>query len=179
MHDRYVVYDIETTGLHPSLDAITQISAIRVVDGVKENDIFNVFVLTDTPIPEEVTRLTGIDSAVLHRYGVSINEAMDKFRAYVGVDLLVAHNGKRFDSKFIEVAGDFTGVHIRNPQQDSMILAKSLIPGLRSYSLASLVDYFNVRKRNAHRAQNDVLMLVDVYEQLLNIQSEKSQMMLF
>lgn len=175
----YTVYDIETTGFSWTQDAITQISAIRVIDGKVVDDLFNVFVKTDVPIPPEVQELTGINEAVLDRYGISLADAMSQFRSYVGTDCLVAHNGKRFDSHFIEAAGDATGIRILNRQEDSMILAKSVLPGLKSYSLGSLVEYFGIKKRDAHRAQNDVLMLADVVEKLLHIRDEQSQLCLY
>lgn len=172
--DKYVVYDIETSGFNSKTDVITQISAIRVVDGKKSNNLFNVFIKSGVPIPVQVQELTGITNEVLDMFGVSLQQAMSAFRAYVGTDCLIAHNGKRFDSKFIEAAGESTGIYINNQQEDSMVLAKEVLPGLKSYSLASLVSYFDIQKRDAHRAQNDVLMLADVTEKLLEIKREQT-----
>lgn len=178
--DKYVVYDIETSGFNSKTDVITQISAIRVVDGKKSNNLFNVFIKSGVPIPVQVQELTGITNEVLDMFGVSLQQAMSAFRAYVGTDCLIAHNGKRFDSKFIEVAGESTGIYINNQQEDSMVLAKEVLPGLKSYSLASLVSYFDIQKRDAHRAQNDVLMLADVTEKLLEIKrGQTGQTVLF
>lgn len=177
MEERYVVYDLETSGFSPTRDAITQISALRVVDGRKSDTLFNVFVKSNVHIPAEVSELTGITDEVLARYGVSINEAMSMFRSYVGADRLIAHNGKRFDSKFIKTAGQFTGVYICNEQEDSMELAKKVLPGLKKYSLQALVDYFNVYQRDAHRAQNDVIMLADVVEHLYALRRQQLESM--
>ncbi|MFR3791441.1 MAG: PolC-type DNA polymerase III [Blautia massiliensis (ex Durand et al. 2017)] len=176
--ESYVVYDIETSGLSPKRDVITQISALRVVDGRKDDTLFNVFVKSEgVYISDEVSRLTGITDEVLDQYGISINAAMDQFRAYIGTNRLIAHNGKRFDSKFLQQASEFTGISLCNEQEDSLQIAKEVLPGLKSYSLGALVEYFDVYQREAHRAQNDVLMLADVVERLFDLRRQRMEKM--
>lgn len=176
MFDSYVIVDIETTGLSPQRDAITQIAAQRYIDGIAYGDFFNVYVNSGAEIPEKITELTGIDNMLLKRYGVPLTEAMSSFRQYIGDCRLIAHNGKRFNFLFLDEASIQSNISIWNEREDSLPLAKRLVPGLRSYSLASLVKYFGIRERKAHRAQNDVLMLADVVERLYALQRHSIEM---
>ena len=55
----FVVFDIETTGLSPTHDGITEIGAIVVQDG-EITEEFSTFVNPERPIPAKITELTGI-----------------------------------------------------------------------------------------------------------------------
>ena len=55
----FVVVDLETTGLDPEKDQIIEIGAIKFVDGV-ETDRIDELIDPGLPIPEFITRLTGI-----------------------------------------------------------------------------------------------------------------------
>ena len=55
----FIVFDLETTGLNPASEEITEIAACRVVDGAIQ-DSFQTYVNPHKPIPEEITKLTGI-----------------------------------------------------------------------------------------------------------------------
>lgn len=174
--EHFIVYDIETTGLNPERDSITQISALRVVDGKPINDLFNVFVNIGVPVPPHITKLTGITDRLLQSQGIPLYEAMSKLRSYCGADTMVAHNGIPFDSKFLTQAGRKAGICIGNKQFDSLIWARKLLPN-EPHSLNALVKRFGIRQRDSHRAQNDVLMLVDVIECLRMEQQRQSALL--
>lgn len=54
-----MVFDIETTGLDPARDSITEIGAVVVEDG-NITGRFHSLVNPEVPIPEEIVELTGI-----------------------------------------------------------------------------------------------------------------------
>jgi len=55
----YVVFDIETTGLHPESDQICEIAAIGVKDGLPQG-LFSTLVAIEGSMPEAAGRVNGI-----------------------------------------------------------------------------------------------------------------------
>jgi DNA polymerase-3 subunit alpha (Gram-positive type) len=159
-----VVYDIETTGLSPADSEITQLSAEKTYRDENGNVIvaekFNRFIKIRGRVPREITALTGITNEMLARDGVPVKQAMQEFEAFVGDAILVAHNGKRFDSLFLAREMSLAGVSYSHTELDTLLLAKKLWPGRKSYKLGTLIDDFGLEKTEAHRADNDVEMLV-------------------
>ena len=58
-YDNFVVVDLETTGLDPTENRIIEIGVVRYVDG-KEKEVFEKLVNPEVPIPDFITKLTGI-----------------------------------------------------------------------------------------------------------------------
>lgn len=58
----YVVFDIETTGLHPDSDQICEIAAIGVKDGLPQGT-FSTLVAIEGSMPEAAGRVNGITDA--------------------------------------------------------------------------------------------------------------------
>lgn len=99
--NEYVVFDLETTGLSTFSDAIMQIAAVRMRNGhVDETSPFFSYVNPGRPIPPWLCIYTGIsdkDVADAPR----AHTVLRRFSEYVGSAHLVAHNGHRFDMKFL------------------------------------------------------------------------------
>ena len=55
----YVVVDLETTGLRPGSSRICEIGAVRVL-GLEIVDNFQTLVRTGTPLPGQITAITGM-----------------------------------------------------------------------------------------------------------------------
>lgn len=159
-----VVYDIETTGLSLADSEITQLSAEKTYRDEKGNIVvaekFNRYIKIRGCVPREITTLTGITNEMLARDGVPVEQAMLEFEEFVGDSILVAHNGKRFDSQFIAREMNLAGICYSHTELDTLLLAKKLWPGRKSYKLGTLIDDFGLEKTEAHRADNDVEMLV-------------------
>ena len=82
---RFVVFDIETTGLNPATDEIIEISAIKVRDNVIE-DTFSYLIKPNNEIPYFITELTKITNEMVEN-APSIEEVLPKF-----LDLLLFQN---------------------------------------------------------------------------------------
>ena len=78
----FIVFDLETTGLNPASEEITEIAACRVVDGAIQ-DSFQTYVNPHKPIPEEITKLTGISDETVAD-APDLDEAVPKFLAWAG-----------------------------------------------------------------------------------------------
>ena len=101
LHDEYIVFDIETTGLNPNTEKITEIGACRVRGG-KVVEKFHTMVNPQKPIPEEISRLTGITDDMV-KDAPLIDSVLADFIDFCGsYPTLVAHNAK-FDCSFIDM----------------------------------------------------------------------------
>ncbi len=164
---KYVVFDIETTGLDTNNDRIIEIGAVKVEDGVVLEE-FDYLINPGVPIPPHV-------SDINHIYDDMVKDAdypgvvLSRFHSFIeDVDFLVGHNAKRFDYPFLE--NEFTRNFIKYDKfqvKDTVWVARSKVKGLRSYSLAALCRTFNITNENAHRALSDVYATHQVYLELL------------
>jgi len=99
-----VILDVETTGLDPRQDRIIELAMLRVeVDAgsghaLRVVDEFEGFEDPGTPIDRQITRITGIDDAMVR--GKRLDEAR-VLQVLEGATLVLAHNA-RFDRGFVE-----------------------------------------------------------------------------
>ncbi|MBE6591438.1 MAG: PolC-type DNA polymerase III [Ruminococcaceae bacterium] len=155
----FCVFDIETTGLSVTSCAITEIGAV-ILKGNEIVSSFNTFVDPGQPIPEEITRLTGIDDSMVKGAPTPV-EAVTSFLEYAGSRVLVAHNAS-FDTSFIKKVCDDNAIPFTNPYLDTLPLSRYLNTDLKKHTLDSLAKYFALEDFNHHRACDDALMLAKI-----------------
>ncbi len=153
------VLDIETTGYDASRDRIIEVAA-AIMRGPEVLERFSTLVDPLVPVPAEITKLTGIDDAMVS--GAPCAEAavaqLAQFAA--GRDVL-AHNGA-FDRGFLEdVAGRGA---VATTWLDSLVFTRIGLPRLRSHRLTDLGAAFAPDlTESAHRAAHDVEALTRVW----------------
>ena len=82
-----IVLDIETTGLSPENDRITEIAAVRLSDGEE----FSYLVNPGISIPAKITQITGITNAMV-RDAKTLKEVLSKLDAFMGENpVLIGH----------------------------------------------------------------------------------------
>lgn len=143
-----VAIDLETTGLRPDQDAITEIGAVKFA-GSRILDTFQSFVNISSTLPYRIHRLTGIASSDL-RHAPPLSVLLGPLRAFIGSAPLVGHS-VAFDAAFLRRAG----LAHRNPLIDTYELASMLLPDLPSYTLGSVADALKVPSSTHHRALAD------------------------
>jgi DNA polymerase-3 subunit epsilon len=112
-----------------------------------------------------VVRLTGITDHMVAD-ARSMVEVLPLLEEFVEGSVLVGHN-VRFDCAFVAAAR--RGVPLPNPVLDTLKLARTLVPGLRRYRLASLVSHFGVRAAPNHRALADAAATTEVFLKLVRL----------
>lgn len=154
-----VTFDIEATDKDVDSCAIVELAAARVRGG-RVVETFTTLVHTDQPISVEATRTHGYTKADLVG-APSFTAVWPAFRAFVGQDLLVAHNGLAFDvpvlRRHVEAAGLPWDVP---PVYDSLPEARALFKG--SAGLQGLAQRFGVETGRAHHALDDAIALAGV-----------------
>jgi DNA polymerase III epsilon subunit family exonuclease len=164
---RYVVFDIETTGLDTKNDRILEVGAVKVENGVVIEE-FNEMMNPGIAIPSFI-------SSINHIYDDMVRDKpfpgviLQKFyNFYKDCDYVIGHNAKRFDYPFLE--SEFARYYIKTEPievKDTIWVARSKMKGLRSYSLAALCRVFLIDNKDAHRALSDVYATHEVYLKLL------------
>ena len=162
--DNYTVIDLETTGKYVGYCEIIEMSAVRVRDN-KVTDTFSTFIKPNSEIPEKVTEITGInDDMVADAPG--IREKLPEFLEFVGDDIVVGHNIASFDSSLIyDLCLEFGLKPFANQMVDTLHYARCCDIDVPDYKLTTLTEYFGI-EHDAHRALNDCLANVKVYEKL-------------
>jgi len=170
--ETYVVVDVETTGLSAAINEITEIGAIKVVDG-RIVEILQALVKIDGYVPQHITKITGITNLMLQQEGYPREYVMGEFLKFVGELPLVAHNAP-FDMAFINAGLARCGMRkLTNQAVDTVRLARSLHKGLASYKLGELARHFSITAKGIgvgrmqmHRSLGDCRITQLLYERL-------------
>ncbi len=166
----YTVVDLEMTGLAAKLDKIIEIGAVRVRGG-EVADTYAMLVDPQVPIPEKVTALTGITDEMAAD-GEDMDKAVQGLIDFIGDDVLVGQN-INFDYSFIKQWAVNHKLSLAMSAYDTLKLARRYLPADMPKKLESLCEYFDINRENAHRALDDALETMQVFEKLQNIAIEK------
>ena len=152
----YVALDLETTGLDPGRDRITEIGAVRFDGEGRELAVFDRLVNPGRPIPLQISQITGITDADVR--GEPPFEALaDELAAFVGESAFVGQNAA-FDLTFLAEAGlEFGG-----PVLDTLRLARILFPEGPG-ALGDLAAELGIEMPVAHRALADARATASVF----------------
>ena len=155
VNTEYVAFDIETTGLNEKEDRITEIGAVILADG-EIKGTFNTFVNPERPIPENITKLTGItDSDVAN--APSEHDGVKAFLDFAGDRPLIAHNA-HFDVGFMKAAARRCRLRFNPVYIDTLALSQVLLPELKRFKLDMVSNHLKLPKFNHHRASDDALV---------------------
>ncbi|RRD92528.1 PolC-type DNA polymerase III [Clostridiales bacterium COT073_COT-073] len=148
----YVVFDIETTGLVTSCDALTEIGAVKIMDG-KIVDRFSEFINPNRPIPRKIQELTHITDDMV-RTAPTIDIVLPKFMDFCKDSVLVAHNSD-FDISFIKKECQKLGLDTGFTYADTLEIARHLFPDFKRYGLDYLSKELEISLSQHHRAVYD------------------------
>lgn len=165
----YVVFDLETTGLHSDKDEIIELAAIRII-GNRIVDELECLVIPEKSIPQAITKLTGINQTMVEESGIQLDIAIAKFIDFVGTSVIVGHNIS-FDRAFLDAACKKLGrSRINNSGKDTMQLARRNIDDeISNYRLETVAEYFKIPVDEKHRAMADCKTTFYVYKKLNEI----------
>lgn len=162
----FVVLDLETTGLRPGEDRITEVGAVKVRGGDVRGE-FQTLVHPGRSVPSAVVAVTGITDAML-THAPPIGGVLVALLEFLRGAVLVAHNA-RFDVGFLDAELARSGrPRLANDVVDTARLARRLVRDeVRDLRLATLSNHFRARTRPSHRALQDARATVDVLHGLL------------
>ena len=168
--DEIVCFDIETTGLKVTQEAITEIGAVRLRNG-EIVETFQTFVDPERRLTPEIIGLTGITDDML-RGAPKLKDALTAFLAFAGDAPLAAHNAE-FDISFIRAGCRKCGIPFEPTYIDTLILAQNLLPGLGKYKLDIVADHLQLPQFNHHRASDDAVPVAQMLAKFFPMLEER------
>lgn len=165
---KFVVVDLETTGLDKNRDHIIEIGAVKI-EKEKMTEKFSTFVSCPISLPAEIVALTGITENDL-KDAPAIEDALKSLREFMRGSTLVAHN-LLFDFSFLRNWGFWCGVDFNEFEKDALDtveLLKEILKGeVENYKLSTLAKYFGIEFTH-HRAINDAEATAEIFIKLAN-----------
>ena len=158
-----VFLDLETTGLSPTDDGITEIGVVILEEGKPARE-WSTLVRPPKPIPPEIARMTGITNEMV-RHAPSFADVAPQVATMLEGALLVAHNA-RFDYAFLKQAFAREGMAFFAPTLCTARLARELDPGLESAGLDALSQRYGLKSADRHRALGDARLALELARHL-------------
>lgn len=149
---KYAVLDFETTGAE-SHDRIIQVG-LAIVENGEIIQTYSSFVLPGIPIPEVITRLTGIDDTMVTN-APELDDVLIEMLPLISDATLVAHNAM-FDLGFLQRGLLEAGYEPFNGRVlDTLHFLRFLYPGLSSLQLGRVCQALSIPHERHHQADSD------------------------
>lgn len=168
--NRYVVVDIETTGLSPIYDEVIEIGALKIEDG----NVIGTYQQLINPncfISPFIKELTGITNEMLEGQPTFTEIAYECYSFLEG-EILVGHN-VHFDLNFLYDRLEENGYTLSNNFVDLLRISRRLSKELPNHKLSTIASFFEVDGKGAHRALKDCEITYQCFEKYRQIQKEK------
>lgn len=149
----FVVVDVETTGMSPISDRMTEIAMMKIRNGVLIDEYSSLINPLQT-ISHFITDLTGIDNLMV-RDAPTARELVPDIARFLKNSVFVAHNAA-FDWGFVyHSAIRERGIELSNPKLCTVKLSRRILPNLPSRSLGPVAEFLDIRIPQRHRASGD------------------------
>ncbi len=165
---RYVVFDLETTGLSPfSGDRICEIGAVKIVNE-KIVDRFWSLVNPERELSFEAYKVNRITPDMLES-APKISEVLPEFLNFIKGTKIAAYNAG-FDLSFLNMELTRLNMPVISDDQviDIYILAKKLLPEIGFYPLWNVAKTLKIAVTGSHRALADAMVAAQVFIKLLS-----------
>lgn len=169
----FVAFDTETTGLHTRSDYVIELGAVKFSFCSKKVETFNKLIKPPVTIPYFITNLTHIDNKMVFNQPTA-KEVLPQFIDFLQGNntILVAHNAP-FDLAIINSELYRIGKPpLKNLTVDTLPLARYTYPELcgtkGNYSLQALAKRFCLQVKQAHRAEDDARVCMELFKKIIN-----------
>lgn len=166
----FITVDVETTGLHPELNEIVQLSAVtfRNFEAV---DCFTSFVKPEKGINAKAASVNHITEETVADAPL-LGEIRSAFRSYVGEELPIVGHNLEFDLKFLVLSGCLKPDVSRRYYDTLALSRRTWNEG--PYKLESLgEDVLGIRRSDAHTALSDAYITGLLFQKICHIRTNK------
>ncbi|MGL4576053.1 MAG: 3'-5' exonuclease [Burkholderiaceae bacterium] len=156
-HQRWVVLDVETTGMDSASDSLLSVGAVAVIDGrIKPADSLEIFVRPKIIGSRENILIHGIGEGAQAK-AQDPREACIQFLDFVGQSPLLAFHAA-FDRAFLSRAiKTYVNAPFSNPWMDVAHLAAAVYPQCKVKSLDEWLTFAGITAQGRHTAAGDAL----------------------
>ncbi len=162
---RYVICDIEATGLDTDRDII-EIALITWQDD-RIVEIYETLINPLRPVPEFISNLTSITNREL-KEAPKFYEVADAIHSRLEGAVFVSHKTE-FDLELLKKKFEEMGQELKVKNFCTLKVAQLEIPGLKNYNLDALCSFFGIKISNRHRAVGDARATLELFKQLMQL----------
>ncbi len=168
--DGLICLDLETTGLSPLINKIVEIAGIKITPSGIEK--FVSLVNPEIIMDRKNIAIHHISNEMV-KDSPPIQDVLPKFMEFAGDLPLVAHNAQ-FDLGFIVYALHKLGLPFsHNKVFCTVRLSRLVFKEFAHFRLGLLAEKLNIEIKNAHRAEDDALVCLEVLKHALLKATEK------
>ena len=181
-------FDLETSGLSRSKNAIVEFAGLVEIDGEIKTTVHRFLSPEGYEVEPKAMEVNGLDAAELIKTGSAPKAFLEELKVILAVYvnrwdpqdkfICAGHNIIRFDRDFLwSVAKkeevDFLGAYLDTVNIDTLALAhlcraQGLLK-LSNYKLVTLAEHFGIKQVAAHTALEDIMVTRDVYYKLMEL----------
>lgn len=162
---KYVICDIEATGLNEDRDLIE--IALITFQNDKITEIYETLINPLRPISEYISHLTSISNRDLIA-APKFYDVADAIRMRLDGAVFVSHNTE-FDLGLLRKKYQELGQELRVKNFCTLKVAQHEIPGLQSYNLDALCSFFGIKIEDRHRAIGDAKATLSLFKELMQL----------
>jgi DNA polymerase III subunit epsilon len=169
----FTAFDTETTGLRPSEgDEIVSIGGVRIVNGrMLREETFDQLIDPGRPISRDSTEVHGIDDAMVQGQP-DIKWVLPAFSRFAQETVLVGHNAA-FDMRFFQIKEEPTGIKLRMPVLDTILLSAVVHPHHEDHSIEGIAQRVGVNIAGRHTALGDAIVTGELFLKLIPLLADK------
>lgn len=169
---KFLVLDIEATGLNIKKDYITEFACVPVVEGKIVNDkAFSSLINSPVPIPDKIEKFTGITNADISkapRFRKVITDILEKYEDYIWI----AQCGLEFDFPMLENICGKEKLAFTPQKMDTKVLFTFLNQeSSQTFSTDFLKSYFQIDASDLkrHTGLGDTILVARILERILEV----------
>ena len=172
---RYIVCDIEATGLHQEKEII-EIALITYQDG-KITDVYETLINPLSGVSDFIQTLTSISNKELEQ-APKFYDVADAIRMRLEGSVFVSHNTD-FDFQLLRKKYQEMGQDLKLKTFCTLKVAQHEIPGLKNYNLDALCSFFGIKIQERHRAIGDAKATLELFKELFQLRLKTRTKIMF
>lgn len=175
--NRYIAFDVETTGLSPYSDRIIEVGAVLFENGksVKE---YGTLVNPNRSIPPSATAVNHITNDMVRKAPLEskvYSELVDFLGDALKEETIICAHNAKFDMDFLSQTLMRLGYDAKIAYVDTLSISRYMVSGLENYKQPTVASHFGIINEQAHRAVSDAKVCGLILSKLLEIKLEEQE----